>query len=604
MAKSFRGVGSNEDIDSDRLLDVIHGNGKTKEVGGLMGFVLRPFKDSATYANKLFEKELQRITKLGREQEKEMMANKILEKAREGYLKKQDKKLEIEIENAKKEAKRLEDEQKKADKDYENSQEERRLKIERLNYELQAAKKAGKDTSKLENLIAILTEAKNDESVNKDLSDKKRAWNLAEAKRKIARAQERDQDAYIEYLKESGAYEQMRKLGVKDAEKLARAGFSDDRDSISVEDATTAVRIAENTYKNTQYAIDNGVYKAKGSSGRMSFDSDDGDSELRRGKITPKPTPVTPTTKAQAQQDALGALDPAGGNAITASANTMQGNLARDLRDEDIAHRTEREALTDEYRQMVKENLEEQTYQLQTINENQHAIYELMQQGGGTGGGGIGLMDMMMGAMGAKGAGGLLSKGFNLVKGVGSKVALPLAIASSVFTGAKSGMDTDAIAAYTGKDPSEVGILDRIQYGGAGLLSGLTGGLIGTDTIANAGEAIGNFLFGKSDATIAREARLKEQQELAKFDAMMASREASVSTSGSSNIHNQILEKMGVEAQPQAQGQELAELNAGTGGGISNSVSNVTNNTTNVIPENPKFRINDSATLALSAQGL
>ena len=599
MAKSFRGVGSNEDID-DRLLDVIHGNGKTKEVGGLMGFVLRPFKDSATYANKLFEKELQRITKLGREQEKEMMANKILEKAREGYLKKQDKKLEIEIENAKKEAKRLEDEQKKADKAFKAKQAQDNANLKGLQLQLQNAKKEGKDTSKIDAQIKALQESMADDAERKAMSDAGRKKAITKNAYDKAVLDERVDTDFKRYLRESGAYGQMEKLGVKVDDVIGDGNPIDAK-----VDAKNAYDLSQQEYKNTQYAIEHGLFSAKGSSGRMSFDSDDDDSELRRGKITPKtPTPVTPTTKAQAQQDALGALDPAGGNAITASANTMQGNLARDLRDEDIAHRTEREALTDEYRQMVKENLEEQTYQLQTINENQHAIYELMQQGGGSGGGGIGLMDMMMGAMGAKGAGGLLSKGFNLVKGVGSKVALPLAIASSVFTGAKSGMDTDAIAAYTGKDPSEVGILDRIQYGGAGLLSGLTGGLVGTDTIANAGEAIGNFLFGKSDATIAREARLKEQQELAKFDAMMASREASVSTSGSSNIHNQILEKMGVEAQPQAQGQELAELNAGTGGGISNSVSNVTNNTTNVIPENPKFRINDSATLALSAQGL
>ena len=600
MAKSFRGVGSNEDIDSDRLLDVIHGNGKTKEVGGLMGFVLRPFKDSATYANKLFEKELQRITKLGREQEKEMMANKILEKAREGYLKKQDKKLEIEIENAKKEAKRLDEEQKQADKAFKAKQAQDNANLKGLQLQLQNAKKEGKDTSKIDAQIKALQESMADDAKRKAMSDAGRKKAITKNAYDKAVLDERVDTDFKRYLRESGAYGQMEKLGVKVDDVIGDGNPIDAK-----VDTKNAYDLAQQEYKNTQYAIEHGLFSAKGSSGRMSFDSDDGDSELRRGKITPKPTPVTPTTKAQAQQDALGALDPfAGGNAITASANTMQGNLARDLRDEDIAHRTEREALTDEYRQMVKENLEEQTYQLQTINENQHAIYELMQQGGGSGGGGIGLMDMMMGAMGAKGAGGLLSKGFNLVKGVGSKVALPLAIASSVFTGAKSGMDTDAIAAYTGKDPSEVGILDRIQYGGAGLLSGLTGGLIGTDTIANAGEAIGNFLFGKSDATIAREARLKEQQELAEFDAMMASREASVSTSGSSNIHNQILEKMGVEAQPQAQGQELAELNAGTGGGISNSVSNVTNNTTNVIPENPKFRINDSATLALSAQGL
>lgn len=601
MAKSFRGVGSNEDIDSDRLLDVIHGNGKTKEVGGLMGFVLRPFKDSATYANKLFEKELQRITKLGREQEKEMMANKILEKAREGYLKKQDKKLEIEIENAKKEAKRLDEEQKQADKAFKAKQAQDNANLKGLQLQLQNAKKEGKDTSKIDAQIKALQESMADDAKRKAMSDAGRKKAITKNAYDKAVLDERVDTDFKRYLRESGAYGQMEKLGVKVDDVIGDGNPIDAK-----VDAKNAYDLSQQEYKNTQYAIEHGLFSAKGSSGRMSFDSDDDDSELRRGKITPKtPTPVTPTTKAQAQQDALGALDPfAGGNAITASANTMQGNLARDLRDEDIAHRTEREALTDEYRQMVKENLEEQTYQLQTINENQHAIYELMQQGGGSGGGGIGLMDMMMGAMGAKGAGGLLSKGFNLVKGVGSKVALPLAIASSVFTGAKSGMDTDAIAAYTGKDPSEVGILDRIQYGGAGLLSGLTGGLIGTDTIANAGEAIGNFLFGKSDATIAREARLKEQQELAEFDAMMASREASVSTSGSSNIHNQILEKMGVEAQPQAQGQELAELNAGTGGGISNSVSNVTNNTTNVIPENPKFRINDSATLALSAQGL
>lgn len=600
MAKSFRGVGSNEDIDSDRLLDVIHGNGKTKEVGGLMGFVLRPFKDSATYANKLFEKELQRITKLGREQEKEMMANKILEKAREGYLKKQDKKLEIEIENAKKEAKRLDEEQKQADKAFKAKQAQDNANLKGLQLQLQNAKKEGKDTSKIDAQIKALQESMADDAKRKAMSDAGRKKAITKNAYDKAVLDERVDTDFKRYLRESGAYGQMEKLGVKVDDVIGDGNPIDAK-----VDTKNAYDLAQQEYKNTQYAIEHGLFSAKGSSGRMSFDSDDDDSELRRGKITPKPTPVTPTTKAQAQQDALGALDPfAGGNAITASANTMQGNLARDLRDEDIAHRTEREALTDEYRQMVKENLEEQTYQLQTINENQHAIYELMQQGGGSGGGGIGLMDMMMGAMGAKGAGGLLSKGFNLVKGVGSKVALPLAIASSVFTGAKSGMDTDAIAAYTGKDPSEVGILDRIQYGGAGLLSGLTGGLIGTDTIANAGEAIGNFLFGKSDATIAREARLKEQQELAEFDAMMASREASVSTSGSSNIHNQILEKMGVEAQPQAQGQELAELNAGTGGGISNSVSNVTNNTTNVIPENPKFRINDSATLALSAQGL
>lgn len=601
MAKSFRGVGSNEDIDSDRLLDVIHGNGKTKEVGGLMGFVLRPFKDSATYANKLFEKELQRITKLGREQEKEMMANKILEKAREGYLKKQDKKLEIEIENAKKEAKRLDEEQKQADKAFKAKQAQDNANLKGLQLQLQNAKKEGKDTSKIDAQIKALQESMADDAKRKAMSDAGRKKAITKNAYDKAVLDERVDTDFKRYLRESGAYGQMEKLGVKVDDVIGDGNPIDAK-----VDTKNAYDLAQQEYKNTQYAIEHGLFSAKGSSGRMSFDSDDDDSELRRGKITPKtPTPVTPTTKAQAQQDALGALDPfAGGNAITASANTMQGNLARDLRDEDIAHRTEREALTDEYRQMVKENLEEQTYQLQTINENQHAIYELMQQGGGSGGGGIGLMDMMMGAMGAKGAGGLLSKGFNLVKGVGSKVALPLAIASSVFTGAKSGMDTDAIAAYTGKDPSEVGILDRIQYGGAGLLSGLTGGLVGTDTIANAGEAIGNFLFGKSDATIAREARLKEQQELAKFDAMMASREASVSTSGSSNIHNQILEKMGVEAQPQAQGQELAELNAGTGGGISNSVSNVTNNTTNVIPENPKFRINDSATLALSAQGL
>ena len=601
MAKSFRGVGSNEDIDSDRLLDVIHGNGKTKEVGGLMGFVLRPFKDSATYANKLFEKELQRITKLGREQEKEMMANKILEKAREGYLKKQDKKLEIEIENAKKEAKRLDEEQKQADKAFKAKQAQDNANLKGLQLQLQNAKKEGKDTSKIDAQIKALQESMADDAKRKAMSDAGRKKAITKNAYDKAVLDERVDTDFKRYLRESGAYGQMEKLGVKVDDVIGDGNPIDAK-----VDTKNAYDLAQQEYKNTQYAIEHGLFSAKGSSGRMSFDSDDDDSELRRGKITPKtPTPVTPTTKAQAQQDALGALDPfAGGNAITASANTMQGNLARDLRDEGIAHRTEREALTDEYRQMVKENLEEQTYQLQTINENQHAIYELMQQGGGSGGGGIGLMDMMMGAMGAKGAGGLLSKGFNLVKGVGSKVALPLAIASSVFTGAKSGMDTDAIAAYTGKDPSEVGILDRIQYGGAGLLSGLTGGLIGTDTIANAGEAIGNFLFGKSDATIAREARLKEQQELAEFDAMMASREASVSTSGSSNIHNQILEKMGVEAQPQAQGQELAELNAGTGGGISNSVSNVTNNTTNVIPENPKFRINDSATLALSAQGL
>lgn len=311
------------------------------------------------------------------------------------------------------------------------------------------------------------------------------------------------------------------------------------------------------------------------------------------------------------------ALKSAPAQSGTSPQDKAEANQAENLRADELAHRTEREGLTDTFRVQVNKHFEALTYQAETIVGNQKHLYELISEGGlqPTGGSGGGLMNSALELFtgGGKKGGRLVSKGLGLAKGALTKVAIPLALASGAYSGIKGGFDTEAIMKQKGiDDPSQVGLGDRLHYGLSGMLSGITGGLVGTDTIANFTERAGSFITGggfKTEKEKKEADLLSAHQDEAEMDTLLASRGIIQTTDGSytqadNSVHAQILRGMGYDTPP-PQGQELAPLNEGFGGSMSSSVSNVTNNnTTNVIPESPRFRINDQATLALATQGL
>lgn len=604
MAKS-RGYsgGGDEGVDVARLIEV--SNKEQKNLNGVLSFVLYPFRDSAKYANKLLDKEIERVVKLGKAEEKKATAEQIIEQAKKKYYEKLDKQVTQDLENAKNAKNALEEKQKRDKEDYEHKKRINGETLKILELEKSKLKGAGKDTTEQDKKIADFKKelAQNEREFKKQ--QKESDVKIAEQKKIIAEYEDEIKAGLHKALVNNSRLKQL----VDDKYITEASGYDGGRAKTLAEREVKAEQAELDTIQATNLAYDRGEIVAK-MSGRSSMDLDfgtDDDERPAKGKIAPKPAQQQHQIKVDTS---LGELDPLAqlNQAISTpiqSIDLMQRNLNENQREEDIAHRTERESLTDIYRKMVEDNLTEQTYQLKTINENQHQIYALLEQGniGQGGGGGFNPLDLL--GLGGGKAGGAIRAIGGGVRAVASKLPL-LALAYGGVKGIGAGMDTDTIAARRGIDPSEVGVLDRIGYGASGLLSGITGGLIGTDTIANAGESIGNFLFGKSDKDIVKDARTQEAQDLAEMEAILASRgvvSTATSTDASQSIHNQILNQMGVEAQKK--GQELAELNEGTGGGFSNAnVSNITNNTTNVIPEAPRFRINDQATMALSAQGL
>lgn len=607
MAKS-RGS-YNDGVDIGELQKIAEKK-EGSDLNGILNFVLYPFRDSAKEAQKLIDKEIKRVSRLGKAEEKKDLAQQIINRQIEKYYEKLDKKTEQELENVKNQKKALEDEKRQRDENFRNQQSLQKIAINKLNLEKQALKNQGKDTTSIENDIKAINESMLKEAKDKEKEDFHTEKRIASLDTQIATIDDNIKRGLANILLQN---KDLRKLGTSEKDIFDSIEYQAGN---GVDKAKIQEQIAEANYDLASYEnflISKGDIQSKSAGGKGrsldldDFDLDDRPARLTKGIITPRLQAVSP--KAQQLESALGLSSPDLSESINApitSNNLMQRNMAENLRQDEIAHRTEREALTDEFRRIVVENLKEQTYQQTTIQANQHHLFEALQQGmQGSGGG---LLDSLLNFGAIKGAGGILSKG----AGLATKVATKIPLIAGLFGAGKgiySGFQTDDIAKQKGIDPSEVGIGDRIHYGLSGFLSGVTGGLISTDTVANGTEAIGNFLFGKSNATKARESKAQELSDEAEMNALLASRGIiqtadGYTTNANSDIHSQILQEMGVET-PQKRGQELAELNEGQGGSdMLSSVVNNTTNTTNIIPENPRFRINDQATMLLSAQGL
>lgn len=301
-----------------------------------------------------------------------------------------------------------------------------------------------------------------------------------------------------------------------------------------------------------------------------------------------------------------------------------QANEAQDIQQRQEARQNTQDGLTDSFRKQLLAKVTQQIETLDTIQDDLTHIHSAVQEAGLADGGGLdlGLGDLLDFKNLKGGAGNLLSKGKGLLgnaaKGL-TRLAPWAILAGGAYGGITSATDTDAIMAQKGyTDPSQIELADKIHHGLSGMLSGMSFGLIDTDTIANFTERAGNFITGGGFVTKKEQKEqlaAQEQQSWAEIDAMIASRtqpQGQVQTtdgtysSDNNSVHSQILQEMGVApAHNESKAQELTELNEGMTGVMNSSVSNVTNNnTTNVIPESPRYRISDSTTLALAMQGL
>lgn len=616
MAKYKGGSSGGElgDFDIESLLT----KEDVKPVGGIIGqafykLITRNIKTKEEAINL----ELRRVKREGTEQEKQSAHNALVRHAKEQALKKlseKDKK-ELEILNqqiryAEKKLADFELKQKRADDIY--KQQEAKLRIEIAN-----AKKAGQNTDALEQQLKDAQAQFQKESASRNK-------NIQDAKKSIA--EKKDKTGQIYAPLEKKLKQQYSSYGL-DMSRI------NDKDYVLNEHGSSAELAHANAVTGLEYEnakLQSFAIKVSGLGGRGRLDTDLGDEPTIRTKPQQKQVQQerhpSPQEMASLYNTDLGDLS---AGIVSAVPDKMQQNLNQNLRDEELKHRTERESLTDQYREQVLENLKEQTYQLTTIQENLHAIYDNMGQGGSGGGllGGLGdmLSSLAGGALASK-VMGLVKGGLGLAKGALTKIPVLGSVLGAGIGAGAGALDTEAIMAQKGlTDPSQIGLGARIQRGGAGLISGALNALsfgladkvfgINTENLTEGFDRWGNILSGNGNRTDAEVRAMQDSQtsidaDEAEMNALLASRGIIQTADGSyqikdNSIHGQILEKMGIETAKVQQEQELAELNEGMGGVMNSSVSNVTNNsTTNIIPESPRFRVNDTATMALSAQGL
>lgn len=485
------------------------------------------------------------------------------------------------------------------------------------------------------------------EALKKEQADKKKAHDLAMKKAKVAVDTLKTQQSIIkEQLKTAKSPSEKKKLEEalkKNQEDIINENTKINRanSDIEVSDADYAINLARLQDKQREEAEKILVQLSKDLDYNISlddigFESSSEDNELLQAKLESARVKnnlaymtqdnsfdrgsfasIRPTDKTKPRTSLTSTIS-APVTAVTPTQQKAQANRIENQRAEDIASQVQRDELTSEYRDLVKENLESQTKSLESIAKDTTFIVDKIKDGelnlGNDESGGGGLMDMFSNLFKkGKGLGGkLLNAGKGL--GVGGGVALASLVGGAIG-GVKGALDTDGIISQKGyTDPSQMEGADRLHYGLSGMLSGMSFGIIPRETIANATERIGNFITGDGFLTKAEmkaQAKDKEIQDDLDMDMMLAQRGIIQTADGSyqikdNSIHSKILENMGVEVpNQQPQGQQLAELNEGMGGVLNApSSSTVNNTTTNVIPESPRFRINDQATLALASQGL
>lgn len=610
MAKS-RGGKTDLADDLERLIE----SEAYEPTGGLIDqFLYKAVFNRAKAKDNAIKALAKQINTQGTEQEKQKAHDAIVRRLREQALKnitEKDKKelaeLNKQIRIHERQLEDYKDEQKKRNEIF-------KLNEQNLKAQIANAKKAGEATDKLEQQL-------------KDLQDDNKKIDSA-ANEAILQAQ-KDLQKYKSqtggvYSKYQQNYElELKKLGV-DMTRMSSKDMILNEHGSSV-DLAHADSLAKLNYLNGEI---NSFANTKGFGGRGSLDMDLGDDEpiIRtrpQQKQAQQERRPSPQEMSSLYNTDLGDLS---AGIVSAVPDKMQQNLNQNIRDEELKHRTERESLTDQYREQVLENLKQQTYQITTIQENLHAIYDNMGQGG-SGGGLLGdmLSSLAGGALATKGMG-LVKGGLGLAKGALTKIPVLGSVLGAGIGAGAGALDTEAIMAQKGlTDPSQIGLGARIQRGGAGLISGALNALsfgladkvfgINTENLTEGFDRWGNILSGNGNRTDAEVRAMQDSQtsidaDEAEMNALLASRGIIQTADGSyqikdNSIHGQILEKMGIETAKVQQEQELAELNEGMGGVMNSSISNVTNNsTTNIIPESPRFRVNDTATMALSAQGL
>lgn len=195
-----------------------------------------------------------------------------------------------------------------------------------------------------------------------------------------------------------------------------------------------------------------------------------------------------------------------------------------------------------------------------------------------------------------KGLKGSLGSLLNFAKKAGPIAAL----AMQGYGAFKGATDTEGIAEQQGKSVDDVGILDRISSGGAGIVEGVTGGLIKKESILNLGDRVQNFVTGngwKTDNERVREMEAQANQDVADTDAWIQEQLAKRQQVSLETTQD-------ITSQANTEGTELTPLNTTQPeSSQAPSPTIVNNNSTTVVPEQPRFRIQDSTSYQLSRIG-